>query len=149
MYPSGADIARQIQQLGIVTKILGTDGWDSESFAEIGGGAVEGVYFTTHFHRSEPRKVVADFVRAYRREHGEDPGSLAALGYDAAAILIAAMKRAPTLDGVDIANAIAETSNHEGVSGTINLDSDRNPTTSWLVVQMRNGQPVFASRIAP
>jgi branched-chain amino acid transport system substrate-binding protein len=42
-------IAKQARELGIDVPLLGGDGWDSEKTLEIGGTAVEGYYFSTHY----------------------------------------------------------------------------------------------------
>ena len=42
-------IALQARQLGITCPIFGGDGWESSSLVPIGGAALEGDYFSTHF----------------------------------------------------------------------------------------------------
>jgi branched-chain amino acid transport system substrate-binding protein len=49
-YTDVALIAIQARQLGLNVPLFGGDGWESEKLLEIGGAAVEGHYFSTHYH---------------------------------------------------------------------------------------------------
>ena len=77
-------IAKQARELGIDVPLLGGDGWDSEKTLEIGGAAVEGYYFSTHYSADAESPKVQEFVRRYRESYGAVPDAMAALGYDTA-----------------------------------------------------------------
>jgi branched-chain amino acid transport system substrate-binding protein len=49
-YTDVALIAIQAKQLGLNVPLFGGDGWESEKLTEIGKEAVEGHYFSTHYH---------------------------------------------------------------------------------------------------
>jgi branched-chain amino acid transport system substrate-binding protein len=51
-------IARQKKELGIAAPMLGGDGWDSPKLKEIGGSALEGSYFVSHFHQEDPAPLI-------------------------------------------------------------------------------------------
>src|SRR5215510_13456483 len=87
-------IAKQARELGITVPLLGGDGWDSEKTLEIGGDAVEGYYFSTHYSADADSPKVQDFVKRYREAYGAVPDAMAALGYDTALILSDALRRA-------------------------------------------------------
>ena len=70
------------------------------------------------------------------RYKGAHADGLAALGDDAAKILFDAMKRAKTLDGRDLRNAIADTKKFPGVTGEITINSNRGATKAAVVVEM-------------
>src|SRR5262249_19662939 len=94
--------------------------------------------------------VVKNFVKKYQAEYsGQTPDGLAALGYDAALVLVDAMKRSKSLKGDDLAKAIAETKNFPGVTGTITIDKNRDANKSAVVVQMKGGKPVWVATIDP
>jgi branched-chain amino acid transport system substrate-binding protein len=148
-YNDAGNIAVQARKLGITVPLLGGDGWDSDKLAEIGGAAMEGNYYSNHYSFEEMRPVVQEFVQKYKERFGGVPDGLAALGYDAANVLFAAMDRAPSLDSADLAATINETKNFPGVTGLITLDKDRNPVKSAVMLVMKGGVPRFAATVEP
>jgi branched-chain amino acid transport system substrate-binding protein len=148
-YTDVANIAVQVQKLGIKAPLLGGDGWDSAELAKIAGPAIEGAYYSNHYAVQEPRPEVKAFVDAYKARFGAEPDGLAALGYDAARILADAMKRAPDLSGGALATAIAQTKDFAGVTGRISIDEKRNASKPAVIVQMQQGKPVFVAQVYP
>jgi branched-chain amino acid transport system substrate-binding protein len=51
------------------------------------------------------------------------------------------MKRAKSLDGKDLRDAIAATKDFDGVTGKITMDSERNAKKGVVIVQMK-GSPL-------
>ena len=84
-------IAKQARELGIDVPLLGGDGWDSEKTIEIGGKAVEGYYFSTHYAADSDSPRVQAFVSEFQAKYGATPDAMAALGYDTALILVDAL----------------------------------------------------------
>ncbi len=148
-YTDAGNIARQARKLGIRVPFLGGDGWDSDKLVEIGGDAMEGNYFSNHYSFEETRPAVQQFVAAYKATYGSVPDGLAALGYDAALVLFDGMERASSLDGSDLAEAIASTKNFPAVTGAITLDKNRNPVKSAVVLKVENGKPTYKATIQP
>jgi len=160
-YTDVGNIALQARKLGIGKNVplVGGDGWDSEQLAKIAGEAIEGSFYSNHYAPDQASPEVVEFVTKYKaRFDGATPDGLAALGYDAAKILAAAM--ATTLDssgglkGADLAKAINETKKFPGVTGIITIDKDRNAEKSAVVVEMkRNAEgalvPQFVATIEP
>ena len=142
-------IARQARELGITAKLMGGDGWDSEKLFELGGSAVEGSYFSNHYSPDDPAPRVQKFIAAYKKAYGSVPDSLAALGYDAAMVAVDAIKRAPSFDRAAIRDAIAQTKNYHGVTGSITLDDKRNATKSAVVLEVEKGKTKYVDTIAP
>jgi branched-chain amino acid transport system substrate-binding protein len=142
-------IARQARELGITATLMGGDGWDSEKLFELGGSAVEGSYFSNHYSPDDPSPRVKKFIADYKTAYGSVPDSLAALGYDAAMVAVDAIKRAPSFDRAVIRDAIAQTKNFHGVTGTITLDEKRNATKSAVVLEVGKGKTKYVDTIAP
>jgi branched-chain amino acid transport system substrate-binding protein len=133
-------IAKQARELGIDVPLLGGDGWDSEKTLEIGGAAVEGYYFSTHYSADAESPKVQEFVRRYRESYGAVPDAMAALGYDTAHILSDALRRAGSSDGAKLRDAIAATRDFEGVTGKISIDAERNARKDAVVLKIENGR---------
>ena len=142
-------IARQARELGITAKLMGGDGWDSEKLFELGGAAVEGNYFSNHYSPDDPNPRIQKFIADYKAAFGSVPDSLAALGYDAAMVAVDAMRRAQSLDRASVRDAIAQTRNFPGVTGTITLDEKRNATKPAVVLEVGKGKTKYVATIAP
>jgi branched-chain amino acid transport system substrate-binding protein len=136
-------IAKQARELGIDVPLLGGDGWDSEKTLEIGGSAVEGYYFSTHYAADADSPKVQDFVRRYKEKYHETPDAMAALGYDTAGILADALTRAGSTDGAVLRDAIASTRDYEGVTGKISIDPERNARKDAVVLKIEGGKFKF------
>lgn len=149
-YTEVGNIALQCQKLGIKAPLLGGDGWDSPKLAEIGKDAIEGSYWSTHYSDEESRPEVQAFAAKFKKKNPDyPPDSLVALGYDAASLLFDAMKRAKSLEGADLAAAIAATKDFKGVTGIITIDANRNARKSAVVVQLKNKQPHYVATVEP
>jgi branched-chain amino acid transport system substrate-binding protein len=106
----------------------------------VGGKAVEGCYFTNHFSPDDPSPAVQNFVRIFKEKYGVTPDTFAALGYDAARLLADAIKRAGSPDRLAIRNALAQTSDFEGVTGKISIDANRNASKAGVIVTVKEGK---------
>jgi len=148
-YTECALIARQARELGIIVPLTGGDGWDSDVTVKNGGKAVEGCYFSTHYHRGDPRPEVQTFVKKFREKYGEVPDSMAVTGYDAANILFDSIRRAGKVDSTAIRDQIAQTTDFLGVSGKISIDADRNARKNLVVIKIENGEFKFADLVSP
>ena len=117
-------IAEQAAQQGLRIKFLGGDGWDSSELVSSPGDAIVGGFFTNHYNSEEDRPVVTKFLEDWAAKYdGEKPGTtMAPLGYDAAMLMMDAMKRCDDVDDPQsIIDAIENTVNFPGVSGLITL----------------------------
>ena len=142
-------IALQAKQLGLNVPLLGGDGWESSSLIPIGGAALEGDYFSTHYSPEDTSPAVQDFVKAFRAKYNETPNAMAALGYDSAMILADAMKRAGTTDGAKVRDALAATKDFQGVTGKITMDADRNASKPAVILVIRDGQFKYVETVSP
>jgi branched-chain amino acid transport system substrate-binding protein len=133
-------IAKQARELGITVPLLGGDGWDSEKTLEIGGPAVEGDYFSTHYAADSDDPHVQEFVKRYQEQNKQVPDAMAALGYDAARILADALARAGSTDGPALRKALASTQDFAGVTGRITIDEQRNAVKDAVVLKIQDGR---------
>lgn len=136
-YSEVGTIARQAREIGLNVPLIGGDGWDSPQLIPGAGTALKGCYFTDHnfsVNSKEPETV--RFVEAYRARYRKDPDALAALGYDAARILVAAMRTAKPLTRETLREAIARTRDFPGVTGKITIDSNRNARKAAVIMRV-------------
>lgn len=147
-YNAMAPIARQAKADGIPgTMFVGGDGWDADELLKNAGEEMEGAYFTNHYAPDVPWPRSQEFVKRYREKYNRTPSALAAQAYDATRLLADAIGRAKTDTPDGIRDAIAETKNFDGASGTITIDSERNAQKPVVVVQIKNRQFTYHSTV--
>jgi len=117
-YNEAASIVRQAKELGMTSQILGEEGFDSPKFLEIAGPAAEGVIIATNLDRDDPRPLVQNFLKNYRKAYNEDADMVGASSYDAFMILVNAIGKAGT-DPKAIQKALLETKDYNGLTGKI------------------------------
>jgi len=149
-YTESALIVRQARDLGLTVPFFGGDGWEDEQLLKIGGEALNGCYYSTHFSAENTDPVVANFATKYKaRWNGEVPGAFSALGYDAVYVIADAIKRAGTTDGPQLRDALAATKNFPGVSGVTTIDKDRNASKAATIIALHDGKAKFFKTVAP
>lgn len=154
-YQEAGLIAKQARELGLNVPLIGCDGWDSDKTIQVGGKAVEGCFFSNHYSPDEDRPEVKKFVDGYRAKYKNPDGSrkvpdaMAVLGYDAMKLMADAISRAKSTEGAKIRDALASTTNFPGVAGPVTIDANHNAKKSLVVIEIKNGQFTFKTRINP
>jgi len=149
-YTEAALICRQARDLGINLPIFGGDGWEAPQLIALGGPAVEGTYYSTHYSAESPAPEVQSFIRKFRaRYDGETPDAVAALGYDATLLLADAITRAGSTAGPRVRAALAATRDFPGVTGRTTIDADRNTSKPAIIVTVRDGRVQFVDAVTP
>jgi branched-chain amino acid transport system substrate-binding protein len=147
-YTEVVNIARQARKLGITCPLIGGDGWVSDDLKNA-GDALDGCYFSDHYAKEDDRPQVKTFLEQYKAEFGQEPDSMAALGYDAANLLFDAIKRANSTDGHALAAAINSTKDFDGVTGSITIDDKRNAQKGAVIQKLEGGKYSFFARVEP
>jgi len=137
-YTEAAKIAQQAAEQAMSIQILGADGFYSPVLVEIGQDAVEGATFTAGFFSADPNPVVQSFVARYTELFGEEPDMFAAQAYDAARIVIEAMKRNGT-DRQAIRDGLAETKDFPGITGLTSIDEEGDTLKEVLILKVVDG----------
>jgi branched-chain amino acid transport system substrate-binding protein len=148
-YPEVGIILKQARQLGITVPFIGCEAWDSPALLQVAGKAADGCYFSNQFSAGDPNAVVQEFGRIYRAKFGNLPDNFAALGYDAANVILDAIKRADSASPGTIRDAIAQTKDFPGVSGNITIDFQRNASKPAVILAIKDQQVQFFEKINP
>lgn len=149
-YTDAALICVQAKQLGLNVPFMGGDGWESEKLVEIGKDAVEGQYFSTHYHPDVGSELSKKFVENYKKRwNGKTPDALAACGYDSALVLADAIKRAGSIDGQKVRDALAATKDIQAVTGKISINENRDATKSAVILQVKDGKYKYLETVEP
>jgi len=129
----------QAESIGLDAIFIGGDGWDAQELLDQAGLAAVNSVFTTHYSTSDSRSVVQGFLSNFQGKFGRPPIVLAALGYDAAALMMDAVERAGSDNPTEIRDAIAATQGFEGITGqSISLDEDGNPVKDITIIRVVN-----------
>ncbi len=142
-------IAKQAVELGLKVPMLGGDGWDSPKLNAIGKEAINGNYFSNHYTTESKDPATVEFIAKFKAKYNETPDGLAALGYDAARILAAAIERTTEITPEQIRDQIAATKDFIGATGKITINEDRNAVKSAVVVQVDNDNRKYVTTIDP
>ncbi|MBL9021963.1 MAG: ABC transporter substrate-binding protein [Myxococcales bacterium] len=138
---------RQAKAEGLTGEMfVGGDGWsgDDTLLKELEGG-----YFTDHYAPDVPWAQGKKFVESFKKKFNQTPSSLAACGYDAAMVLADAIKRAKEDTAKGIRDAIAETKDYAGATGSISINKDRNADKAIVFVQIKGGTTTYKAAVGP
>ena len=90
------------------------------------------------------------FVENYRKRwNGKNPDALAACAYDSAIVLVDAIKRAGTTDGLKVRDALAATKDFKAVTGNITINAQRDATKSAVILQVKDGKFKYLETVSP
>jgi branched-chain amino acid transport system substrate-binding protein len=147
-------IANQLHTMGLSSgsveaekgiTLLGSDSWQSP---ELDLAATTGSYFTTHFVLNDDQPMGQGWAEAYKSTYAIEPNTLAALGYDAANILISAIEQAGRFEPAAITTAL-EQGQFEGVTGRMSFDARHNPIKSVPIVHINQNGVGFSTSVRP
>ena len=149
-YEDVGKIIKQARELGMTIPVLGADAWDSPVLVEMGGAQPLNNTYFTNFYSIEDRNPVSNaFVEAYKKEYGQTPDSMAAMGYDAAKLLVDAIKRANSTDANKIKEALAATKNFSSVSGEMSLNDRHDAVRGVVIIELKDGKQVYKETVKP
>lgn len=146
-YTETGIITKQARDMGISVPILGPDGFNDDSFADLAGKAnANSVYYVSGYSTKTALSGKAnDFIKAYKAKYGSEPNMFAALSYDSVYMIAKAAEGAKT--SIDIANNLAELKDFDGVTGKMTIDKKHNPIKTALMVIMKDGAEVSADAV--
>ncbi len=149
-YEDVGKIVKQARELGITVPILGADAWDSPKLVELGGPqALNNTYFTNFYSTEDTNPTSNAFVEAYEKEYGQKPDSMAAMGYDAAYLLVDAIKRANSTEANKIREALAATKDFSSVSGNMNISDTHDAIRGVVIIEMKDGKQTYKETVKP
>jgi branched-chain amino acid transport system substrate-binding protein len=139
-YTEAAKIAQQAKEMGLKVQLLGADGFYSSKLTELGGDAVEGAVFTAGFYSGDTSPAVQNFVAAYKAKFNEEPDMFAAQAYDAAKIVLEAIKKAGSTDTTKIQAALAATQDFPGITGTTSFTANGDAEKDIVILKVEQGK---------
>ncbi len=143
-------IARQAREAGIKAPILSGDAAQADELIKIGGKAVEGLSFTTHFDEmGVTTEAGKKFVKAFRSAYPDiTPDSVSALSYDTYNILLDAMERAGSTDKDKVRAELEKTANFEGVTGVMTM-KNHDMVKPAVILTVKDGKFKWLATVRP
>lgn len=144
-YQDLAQIAVQVKQLGIKSKLMGVDGWDGvlDKIDKSNVDALQGSYFCSQYTAESTDSKVQDFIKTYKTTYNAEPNMFAVLGYDAMSMMVQAIKDAGSTEPGKINKAMADIK-FKGLTGDITFDKDRNPVKTCAILTIKDGAYKFS-----
>ncbi len=146
-FEESARFIRKARKQGYAGTFLGGDGWHDGAFLRLGGVAVAGSYFTTHFIADDPSRESSAFSESFRERYGEAPGPFAALGYDAGRLLGQIVTDRSVRRREDVRKALSAVEAFPGATGSITLDENGNTMKDAMVAKATEEGLRFEERI--
>ncbi|MBI5522365.1 MAG: ABC transporter substrate-binding protein [Desulfarculus sp.] len=142
-------VVRQARELGIKAPFLSGDAAQSDELIKIGGQAVEGLYFTTHFDEGGVTTPQGrQYAQAYRQKYGKAPDALGALGFDAYLLLLDAIGRAGSTQAQAVVKALETTKGFAGVCGLTDIVA-HDAVKPAVILQVKEGEFVYVATVKP
>ena len=144
-YSEGGQLVKQAKMLGLDLPTFGSASMYKQEFIEIGGEDAEDTYVTTMFFADNQSPQYLAFKEAYNERYDEEEYPIdeyAVKGYDAMKILIeGATEYGHDREGIrDYAAALTD---WPGVSGTLTMDEEGNPSGPLYLMQVKDGEFVM------
>lgn len=144
-------LIKQAAGMDIHCHFIGGDGW-GEQIVKYSGKAIEGTFFSTHWHPDIKSPVNDHLASEYKGEFAEPvPNDIRIpLTYDAIHLLADAIRRSGSTERIRIRDSLARTYGFKGAAGTITFDENRDPIQKEAVfMQYIKGKWIYLSSIAP
>lgn len=149
-YEEVAPLIKQAREMGITVAIGGGDGWDSPDMVKVAGDqSLNNCFFTNHYSSQDKDPKVVKFVESFKAKYNKEPDAFAALGYDSMMLLAQAIKDAGEANPEKIKDAIANTKDFQGITGTMSIDKQHNPVKAGVIIEFKDGAQTMKTRIEP
>jgi branched-chain amino acid transport system substrate-binding protein len=128
--------AKQLREGGVSAPLIGTVAMEDPEFIKLAGEAAEGVVYP--FPVAPSGTVVDEFKTAFKKACGKEPGLLHDCGFDAANLILKAVRDGAT-SGEQVRAKLAETRDFQGASGLISFDDKGDVHKPMQMKVIKNG----------
>jgi branched-chain amino acid transport system substrate-binding protein len=134
---SGSLMAIQAKRFGLKAKIIAQDAVYHPQFITIAKDAAEGAYLTFGF-TDENTTSYKKYLKAYEAKHGK-PGAYSGYAYDAAYVLLSAIKKAGSTDPAKIKAEIMKM-DFQGATKKIKFKANGDSGSDYVIWKVENGK---------
>lgn len=145
---AGPYIIPQARSVGYTGIVMGPDGYEGLKMTD-DTSLYNNTYYTTHYSPDDTSNTKAqEFIKNFKAaNNGNTPNTFSALAYDSVYMAKDAIEKAgknPTRE--DVHDAITGMS-FDGVTGSFVLDKTGSPKKSVIVLEFKDGKPVYNSTV--
>lgn len=151
-YNDAAMIAIQAKEAGINVPLMGGDSCEAPELIEIGGQAVEGFLYCSHFAAGDnPSEKTKAFLDLYAKTYpGKDVSSNTVIGFENYNLLLDAIEAVGSTDAAKVNEWLHNVKDWEGVTGFITINPETgNPIKPVPINKVENGKFVYVDTITP
>ncbi|MDR2574699.1 MAG: ABC transporter substrate-binding protein [Desulfovibrio sp.] len=155
-YSFAALIVPQARDLGYKGYFMGSDAWGSAELMKLCGDACKGQFFSTHYAAAGATGKTKEFIDKYNKKYGYVPDDVAALTWDAVALIADAIQKASKLEDDTrkmrklIRDNLASVKNFKGITGDMRFDAQGDPVKCAVIVAIDDqGQFTFKESVCP
>lgn len=149
-YSEIAIFTKQARELGVKSIIFSADGSYAPELIQIGGKAVEGIYFTNFYdQKAVATEIGKKFVEAYRKKYNKDTDSFAALAAEAYFVLVHAIEKAGDANPQKIRDALESIKSFTGLMGDFGFDENHNAIRPVVIQTVKDGQFTYLDIVKP
>jgi branched-chain amino acid transport system substrate-binding protein len=155
-YSFAALIVPQARDLGYKGHFMGSDAWGSAELMKLCGNACKGQFFSTHYAAAGATGATKEFIDKYNKKFGYVPDDVAALTWDAVALVAGAIQKAGKVEG-DVRKTrklirenLASVKNFKGITGDMRFDEQGDPVKCAVIVAIDDkGDFTFKESVCP
>ncbi len=132
-------IAAQLAFHDMKVPLLGTNGWNSQDFSRTADRTVDGATFVDGFFAESPNPAVQEFVQRYQKRFQTMPSLFAMQGYDAARVVIEAIRKGAT-SGEAVQEYLATQRDLPTLAGPASFGPDGTLQRPLFLLQVKQGR---------
>jgi len=143
LYADATAILNQAKRMRFKPVVMANSSLFSQKTIDLGGEAVEGIIIPANYFSADPRPAAKEFTREYQAHYGAVPNQFAALAYDAANLMIAALHKAGVEDRSKVKDAMVSLKGFQGATGSISYANSHDPEKELVRITIKNGEWVL------
>ncbi len=133
-------IMTQARRMHYKPQYLSTGSLYSPKLIENGGKTVEGLKTSAVYFPNNPSPESMAFTKAFRAAYNKTPSMFAAVGHDAATLMIAALKKSGAKDRASVAPALESLGAFKGITGKFDYSKSHDPAKEYAKIMVKDGK---------
>jgi branched-chain amino acid transport system substrate-binding protein len=142
-YADATAILNQAERARFTPVVMANSSLFSQKTIELGGKAVEGVIIPANYFSADPRPAAQRFTTEYQAAYGKEPNQFAALAYDAAGVLVDALKAVGVESRAKVREGLLALKGYEGATGPISYADGRDPAKQLVRITIKDAKWVL------
>ena len=139
-YADAAAILNQAKRMRFEPVVMANSSLFSQKTIELGGDAVEGIIIPANYFSADPRPAAQEFTREYEAHYNAVPNQFAALAYDAANLMVAALHKVGVNDRSKVKDGLESLRGFQGATGSISYANGHDPEKELVRITIKNGE---------